>query len=99
MITPGTWKAIKPAGAPYWGIATDSIECTVAGTASGLNESDAKLCAIAPQLRTEVISLILRYEMLRRLHPSIDFDGMMGGEVSSLKRILTDYNYDGGDGV
>lgn len=40
------WNAIKPEGAPYWGIHTES-GCTVAGTASGLSEKAAKrICAL-----------------------------------------------------
>ena len=40
------WLAIKPEGAPYWGIHTES-GCTVAGTSSGLSEHAAKrICAL-----------------------------------------------------
>lgn len=48
-FTPGTWRAVKPDGAPYWGIHTDA-SYTVAGTASGLCEADARLIAAAPDL-------------------------------------------------
>ena len=48
--TSGAWSAIKPEGAPYWGIHTTASECTVAGTGSGLCEADARLCAASPDL-------------------------------------------------
>jgi hypothetical protein len=42
--TKGHWIAVKPEGAPYWGIdAPESSEFTVAGTSSGFSEADAKL--------------------------------------------------------
>lgn len=49
--TKGFWIAIKPPGAPYWGInAPESSELTVAGTSSGFSEADAKLAASAPRM-------------------------------------------------
>jgi hypothetical protein len=58
--TPGQWIAVKPPGAPYYGIDTDSPEVcapTVAGTSSGLSAADSALCAAAPDLLAEVIDL------------------------------------------
>jgi hypothetical protein len=48
--TPGVWSAIKPEGAPYWGIRTTAPECTIAGTASGLCERDALVAAAGPDM-------------------------------------------------
>lgn len=45
--TKGPWVAIKPEGAPYWGIHT-ADGATVAGTSSGLSEADARMCAASP---------------------------------------------------
>ena len=45
-----------------------------------------KFCQRVAELCIEVEHILQRYELMKKLFPSFDWDGNLGGEMSSLKR-------------